>query len=362
MGVEIKLTDRDLPVSPSFVDFLHRYLEGKEPGARWHDQESEELIVPARFEDAVKQAAAVAPQVVQHPVGQQAIYRSYELLTAFLTGRPEKLRSLHERHRFICVVGCPRHGGTYLVKQLFLALGMDPARVPDALAHDGFPAAAPFRFRQGYNALTTLMQQMSEYLAMVEVFFADSRRSDGLVVVPKKATKAVYHGAFFTAALGPNTEYAITLRHPLPACISTYEKSTGLPQGGKFRVRSNIEEWAQRDNEFTGADLQTLDEQDYFDVYLRYWEQYHCNLALTGLFAHRNRTVVVYGSERMRSLAREWIERFAGRGVAEEFNVVDYRGRHREWETKAVAAIRRVASTWESMGVAFPLDEIMEAQ
>lgn len=362
MGVEIKLTDRELPVSPAFIGFLHRYIARKEPEVTWHDQVSEELIVPASFEEAVKQTAAVAAQVLQHPVGRQAIYRSYELLTAFLTGRPEKLRALHEGHRFICVVGCPRHGGTYLVKQLFVALGMDPARVPNALAHDGFPAAAPFRFQQGYNAFTTLMQQMAEYLAMVEVFFADSRRIDGLIVVPKKATKAVYHGAFFTAALGPNTEYVITLRHPVSACISTYEKSTGLPRDGKFRVRSNIEEWAQRDIEFTGADPRMLFEQDYFDVYLRYWEQYHCNLALTGLFAHRNRSVVAYGSERMRSFAQDWMERFAAHGVAEDFKIFDYRSRHRAWETKAEAAIRRVASTWESVGVAFPLEEVMEAK
>ena len=361
MGVEIKLTDRDLPVSPAFIDCLHRFIERKDFDASWHDQLSEQLV-PAKFDEVLKTAIGVADQVLQHPVGQKAIYRSYELLTAFLLGKLGMLRPIHECYRFICVVGCPRHGGTYLVKQLFRALEIDRDQVPNAVAHDGFPDARPFQFQEGYNSSTAMLQQMAEYLALVEVFFADSPRADNFIIVPKKATKAAYHGAFFNAALGPSTEYVVTLRHPIPACISTYEKSTGLPPDGKFKVRGNIEEWALRDSEFTGADPQALLGQDYFDVYLGYWEQYHCNLVLTGIFAHRNRRVVVYGRESMSAMAREWFERFAGSGTPEEFRVVDYRGRHKDWERKAEKAIRRVSALWQSTGVAFPLDEVMEAQ
>jgi len=85
------------------------------------------------------------------------------------------------------------------------------------------------------------------------------------------------------------------LRHPVAAAISTYEKSTGLPEDGKFKVRGNIEEWARRDNIFTGEDPEGIFRRDYFDVYLRYWEQYHYNLALTGFSASRNWSMVVYG-------------------------------------------------------------------
>ena len=87
-------------------------------------------------------------------------------------------------------------------------------------------------FKEQYNSLTTMTQNMAEYLAMVEVFCANSRLFDNFVIVPKKATKAAYQGAFFNTVLGPNTEYVITLRHPVAAAISTYEKSTGLPQDG----------------------------------------------------------------------------------------------------------------------------------
>jgi len=360
MGVEIKLTDKDLPVSPIFIDFLHRRIEGKGFDVTWYDQLSEELV-PARSEEAYNAAVEVAQLVLQHPLGQNAIYRSYELLTALLTGQVEKLRRVHERYQFICVVGCPRHGGTYLTKNLFLALGIDPCKVPNTLAHDGFPDARPFQFRESHNSLTNMMQNMAEYLAMVEVFFAESRLFDDLVVVPKKATKAAYHGAFFNTVLGPHTEFVITLRHPIAACISTYEKSTGLPADGKFKVRGNIEEWVRRDSEFTGADPARLLEQDYFEVYLRYWEQYHLNLALTGLSANRNCKVVVYGRERMMNLAKSYFTRFRCQGDAEEFKVFERHDRHKEWRKASEAAIHRVADTWKMAGLTFPVKAVVEA-
>ena len=359
MGVEIKLTDKEFPVSPVFIDFLHRHIEESGFEASWHDQLSE-VLVPAQAEERQKAAVAVADQVLQDPAGQRAIIRSYELLTALLVGQPEKLRLFHERYRFICVVGCPRHGGSYLTKQLFLAVGLDPDQVPNAIAHDGFPDASPFSFKENYNSLTTMIQNMAEYLAMVEVFFANSRLFDNRVIVPKKATKAAYHGSFFNAAFGPLTEYVITLRNPLAACISTYEKSTGLPADGKFKVRGNIEEWARRDNEFTGADPSKIPDQDYFDVYLRYWEQYHCNLALTGLAANPNWKLVAYGRDSMMKIAQGWFTRFRNKGQVEDFKVFDKGDRHPEWRPRAEAGIRRVAATWQTMGLEFPVAEIID--
>lgn len=359
MGVEIKLTDKEFPVSPVFIDFLHRQIEEQAHDASWHDQLSEELV-PANAEERQKAAVAVAEQVLAHPLGQKAIVKSYELLTALLTGQPDKLRTFHERYRFVCVVGCPRHGGSYITKQLFRAIGIDPDTVPNALAHDGFPDSSPFQLKQDYNSLTAMIQNTAEYLAMVEVFFANSRLFDNRVVVPKKATKAAYNGAFFKTVFGPEAEYIITLRHPLAACISTYEKSSGLPADGKFKVRGNIEEWARRDAEFTGADSAKLDKLEYIDVYLRYWEQYHLNIALTGLAANRNWRIVAYGRERIMQAAQAYATRFRSKVKLEDFKVFDKRSRHPQWRGRAEAAMKRVAASWSAVGLSFPIDELME--
>jgi hypothetical protein len=361
MGVEIKLTDKEFPVSPVFIDFLHRAIGELPWDATWYDQVSEELV-PADA-DLQKKATGVAGQVLDSPLGQQAIFRSYQLLTALITGQPERLRLFHERYKFICVVGCPRHGGTYLTKELYRAIGMDPGEVPNAIAHDGFPDSAPFELREGLNSHTTMTQHMAEYLAMVEVFFANSRLFNNRVLVPKKATKAAYNGAFFATVLGPETEFIVTLRHPVAACISTYEKSNGLPPDGRFQVRGNIEEWARRDNILAGEDPRRLMEMEYFDAYLRYWELYHHGLALTGLARSRSLTVVAYGRDRLVNLARSLGSRLRAKGEPGQFVVrSDYRGRHPQWEAKAVPAIARVAGVWRTVGMSFPVDEVMECQ
>lgn len=359
MGVEITFTDKQFPVSPIFIDFLHKHLSRGPFDTTWHDQITEQLV---SMGEQVREAAnAHASEVMQNPEGQRIIYRSYQLLTAFLTGVPDQLRNFHERYKFICIVGVPRHGGSYLTKQLFRAAGMNAVEVPNVIAHDGFPDASPFDFAGGYNAYTNMMQNMAEYLAMVEEYFADSRMFRNLILVPKKATKAAYHGAFFDKALGPYTEYVITLRHPVTAAISTYEKSGGLPADGKFQVRGNIEEWIRRDNIYTGTPADEVFKRDYFDCYLNYWEHYHYNLVLTGLRQNRNWTVVAYGKERMEKTAAEFFSRFRSQLQAEEFQVFDKRDRHPDWMRKAEPAILRVRDVWRTVGVDFPIDAIMEA-
>jgi hypothetical protein len=131
-----------------------------------------------------------------------------------------------------------------------------------------------------------------------------------------------------------------------------------LPPDGKFQVRGNIEEWARRDNEFTGADPAGLASRNYFDVYLRYWEQYHWNLALTGL--RHDWKVLVYGEQRMMGAARDYFRRFRNRGEPEQFKVFDKRHLHKEWRSAAEGAIGRVAQAWKTVGLHFPVDEIME--
>ncbi len=122
---------------------------------------SEELVTPQ--EGNQEQVSSIAVQVLEHPVGQQVIYRSYELLTALITGMPEKLKLFQDRYRLICVVGCPRHGGSYLVKQLFLAVGIDPNQVPNVIAHDGFPDASP-SYHTTYTGAYILENQVGSQL------------------------------------------------------------------------------------------------------------------------------------------------------------------------------------------------------
>ena len=205
------------------------------------------------------------------------------------------------------------------------------------------------------------MQHMAEFMAMIELYFGNSRMYDNRVPVPKKATKAAYHGSFFRHILGPQTEYIITLRHPIASAISTYEKSTGMTEDGKFKVRGNIEEWARRDVAFvSGMSNEQLFDRDYFDVYLEYWVDYHCNLASTGLLASPNVTAIAYGEERYMNFVKSLYKRFDNNNEPEQFQVFDKKDRHPEWNARAKKGIAHVAAAWKLADKQFPVDEIME--
>lgn len=358
MGVEFKLTDRELPVSPVFVGFLEQVLSQRPAGAEiWPDQRSEALIeVDAA---AHERATAAAAAVMSDNSGREYLTRAYGLLVALLAGEPAPFEALQARFHFICVTGIARTGGSYLTAEIYRALGIEPESVPPALAHDGFPEAGPFRLQDGINSWLVTLKTMAEYLTMVEVFFAGRTPHEGRIVVPKKLTQFVHAGAFFRRLLGESMEQILTLRHPVAACVSTYEKSGGLPADGRFTVRSNIEQWCRRDLEHTGCRAEQVADMDYFEAYLRYWEQYHLALALAGPAAAPQLRVVAYGRDTLRALAREYHLRFGSKLGPHEFEVSDTaRRRHPEWVERSQPAIDRVAAGWKALGLEFPVAEI----
>lgn len=348
--------------TPYFIEFLYELYFGRHGAAtEWHDQQKESLV--DRGEWLKKVNAVYYQKLLSLPKAVSAINTSHELRQAIVAGSAARLVPYQARYKFIAVVGAPRSGGSYLTKTLFTALGMDVDRISATLAHDGFPELSPFFFADGHNVHTIMASRMAEYLVMVSLFFAKAKAVDSRVVVPKKASKAAYQGAFFNSMLGESTEYMITVRHPVTSCISTYEKSGGLPAGGKFATRSAIEVWAARDYLFLAGDGEApyLTEKDYFDIYLAFWERYHYNLALTGLAANKKWTIVPYSESAMVAAAQDIHSRFGHSAKPEAFRVFDKRDRHPDWHARAEKSIGRVRDVWTSVGIEFPTEEIMEA-
>jgi hypothetical protein len=360
MGVEIRLSDRELPVSPVYINFLAHLLENRPfDDGEWADQTSETLNFG--LADFKRRADAAAPGVMQNPRGRELIGHAYSLLLALLTGDFAPIESLQQRFHFVNVIGIPRTGGSYLTAELYRALGLEPRRVPFALAHDGFPESGPFEMAPQANSWVRSLHTMAEYLSMVELYFGGRTPHQGRIVVPKKLTKGIYAGGFFHRVLGEAVEHIITLRHPVAACVSTYDKSGGLPADGLFTVRSNIEDWCRRDLLYTGCTAEQLTQMDYFDAYLRYWEQYHYYVATTGLSANKQLRVVVYGKERLQSLAGGYHQRYGSTQSPQPFEVsAKARQRHADWVRRAQPALQRVAVLWQRVGIPFPLEQVEE--
>jgi hypothetical protein len=133
MGVEIKLSDRELPVSPVFIDFLHHIVaEIPFEGAVWGDQLSEAMS--QEQERLIGSANRNAATVLAAPSGQQAIGRAYELLVALMTGNVDPIKDIQLKFHFVNIIGVPRNGGSYLTKEIYRARGFHPDRVPNVIA------------------------------------------------------------------------------------------------------------------------------------------------------------------------------------------------------------------------------------
>jgi len=343
-------------LSPVFIDFLAHWLESGPCGAAdWFDQVSEG---PSKaWHNMVGRAEAVLQRLALDERALQIIEKSHGWFKALLLGETQELDSLHERFHFVPIVGIPRTGGSYLTAELFAALGYSKEAVHTAIAHDGFPDAGPFRLRRGNNSWVSTLANVAQYITAVELFFAPGRA--GAAVVPKKVTKAIYAPGLFRAVFGAAAEYVVTVRHPVASCISTYEKSGGLPPGEVFKVRSILERWIQRDNFLLGVRRSELADMEYFEAYIRYWEQFHVRLAMSGLLTNRRCIVVPYSKERMEDLASRWHRRFeSGRGAAAFVTNENLLARHPGWAARSEAALRRVESVWNRFGARFPLAEV----
>ena len=143
MGIEIKLSDRELPITADFIDFIAHLLDGRPfEGQLWSDQQVGGSPLPQLRHP--EQLQRDADRVMQDPRGRALILRIYDLFSALLTGNLAPLRELQSRFHFVSIVGTPRSGGTYLTAELCEALGYNSVAIPDVLAHDGFPKAGPF--------------------------------------------------------------------------------------------------------------------------------------------------------------------------------------------------------------------------
>lgn len=349
----VGLTEADLHLSPTFIDFVVRWLSGARfEEQRWPNQLSEELWNPLPRMEAA--AEFRLQRLLLDPEGQSIIDRVYEWFVSLATGRMDDLKALHGRYHFIAIVGIPRTGGSYLTSEIFRALDYESRQVPAAVAHDGFPNARPFSLYEQENSWIDGLMSISEYLVTLELFFARDCR-ESRIIVPKKVTKAIYSSGLFKCVFGPRAEYLVTVRHPIACCISTYEKSGGLPTDGKMKVRSAIERWIGRDLHETGVRFADLPTMDYFDAYVRYWEQFYITLALSGMLARRDYSVIPYGKEAMEQTAQRFHARYNSKEKPAEFMVSPgLRARHPDWVVRAQKAVARVTDVWNLVGLEFP--------
>lgn len=359
MGLTLTLTDQELPASPAFIEFLYATFKDEDYYAgSWFRQDEESLI---RSEERFDNIQDKAHEVVSIEQGKKALIRSYRFFRELLTGDVRTLRDLSKYH-FFFIIGIPRTGGTYLTKQLFKAGGIDYTQVQNALAHDGFPHLARFEFKQSGNIHTNGLLQLAEYLTMVELFFGrhGQLKYKSGIVVPKKFTKAVYYFDLIRELFAHNAHFIITLRHPLSITQSVLDKSGGMPEGGKFLVRSAIERWALNDWLHWGVAEEKIMQMDYVEVMLGYWKRFHFQMALAGIPAMPSAIVVPYGAGPMTDVTRQLFSAFGIDMEPEEFKVAPVPEFSEAHEKLARQVITEVDIFWRGLGLDFPADALFD--
>lgn len=359
MGLTLTLDDTELPASPAFIEFLHASLTGADHHVgRWYAQDEEELVYdPDRYSNILEKAKFV----MNNPDGVERVIQSYRYFKEILIGRPETLERT-KRFRFFFVIGIPRTGGTYLIKQIFRAVGIDYTEVQNALAHDGFPNISVLEFDRSGNRATNAVLQLAEYLTMVEIYFSEHGKLayKGGVVVPKKFTKAVYNFPLVQEMFGTQSNYLITLRHPLAMIRSVLEKAGGMPEGGRFKIRSAIERWALQDWIRWGEPEAEVRKLPYGEVILGYWKRYHYQLALAGIPNMPTAKIIPYGRDHMIGAVKELYGDFGVDLEPEDFKVSGPARFDAELEAAAEKVVDQVATFWQDLGLAFPREALAE--
>jgi len=357
MGLTLTLTDSDLPASPAFIEFVYANITGQPQYAgSWYSQEEENLATgEGRFDDIKAKAQAV----VDHPKGKESLLRSYRFFKELLTGNMATLRDIG-RFRFFFVIGIPRTGGTYLIKQLFRASSIDYTSVQNALAHDGFPHLSRMSFREGANIHTNGLLQLAEYLTMVELFFGEKGRLAyrGGIIVPKKFTKAVYYFDLIRELFRNNSDYLVTLRHPLPVCRSILDKSGGMPVNKRFAVRSAIERWALEDWLYWGVPAEKVHEMGYVSCIIGYWKRFHFQMAMAGLPSMPTARIIPYGEEQMTGAVDSLYKEFGVKLEPEGFKSALPPAFSADEEKEAEKAVEEVTDFWRSLGMRFPAEAL----
>lgn len=300
------------------------------------------------------------------PLSRRAIDDLLHTAMALLSGNYPPVRNYLAETHFAFVIGYPRSGGSYLTKELLRTVGLEHTHVSEALAHDGFPELRDTWYDwagdRPYFHLQEAVFQAAEFLVIANLYYRSktARLGDGRWLAPKKFHKIVSWAGSFKMLLGQGrADYLMTLRHPVPTCISVYEKSGGLPEDGRFPAfapRSAIERWVVDDLMHLGFSQQTLAEMDYFDPVLTSWMHYYTHMATSGLFlGDRDEVrIVPYGQEALEKVVRDYRQLANSDQPPEPFLVHDKAHDHPDWQTRGDAAVDALARSWETLGLRFP--------
>ena len=259
MIYSIRVPSEHLPIAAQFVHYLHHKQFGSElPKQNWWDQANEDLT-----DERLTDTNEKLDEVLESPA-RGYIRKALHVTSAAMAGNDKPLRDLIAEKEHIWIVGAPRTGGTYLLKEAMRAVGKDYSQSWSALVHDGFPPVTTYREYPEPARQMRFIYAMAQYFVMASL-------EDG-PVIPKKLHTLIAEPAFANKYL---RNIYVTERHPADSCMSMLTKSGGMPRDRRMpRDRMNIERQVWQLLLFHGVKPDSIRQMDYWYAYLQYWNLY----------------------------------------------------------------------------------------
>jgi hypothetical protein len=248
-----------LPTGEPFVHYLHHKFCGSElPTTDWWDQTNENLT-----DERLTDTQQKYDELLQSP-GRVPLRRALTVTAAMMAGNDQPMRGLIAEKEHIFIVGAPRTGGTYLLKECLRAVGKEYKGQYGAVYHDAFPPVTSYREEPEPCRQMRAIYGFAQYFVMASL-------EDG-EVIPKKLHTLTAESRFANKYL---RNVYITSRHPADACMSMLARGGGMPLDRRMpRDRTNIERQVWSLLVYHGISPDEIRQMDYWDAYLSYWNLY----------------------------------------------------------------------------------------
>jgi hypothetical protein len=321
------------PISRSFLIFLAKEFGGSieyDDSVYWGDQHLELNQQPADISNLSNTISLIKDR----DDVKFLINKAHHIAANLLISNKELISSIQNDYKFYLIVSPPRSGGTYITKNLYTSLGVNPKSLPSFFGHDGFPSVNHDWYTKNNgvyaNFVQTTLWQFSEWLTMSDYYLPKIIDNSGKKVVIIKMINSYNNLNFFRSLLGGDACFILNRRPIIDLYFSVADKAGGIV-GDAIPVepRNNIEKWIIKENLSRGSCDNNIN-KSYIEALGRYYYVFYMKL-LVGGFMDGEHKVVNYNQQSMGSLYNSIVSTYADKtDLLEEFVINDYSERYKK--------------------------------
>lgn len=258
------------------------------------------------------------------------------------------LHTEYVRHRtYYFILGAPRTGGHYLLKQLHKCLGINLEDLSPQFSTDAVLGEKQTFFWDKPQYFIPFLKQFSEFIVWANMSYPDD------AVVIKKSLRLAGAMKALDYLLKDRASYVVCVRHPQSCLESLYELyGDSIEKGiGQDWMDEYVEDAVFRDYYLQDSEDVSVEEK-----FLNYWKNIYYEIVMNGR-PHGKIHLVIFGRD-TESFVYNFAENcttVSDRDHIDAFRIRNRRTRHTFWDSKQVEeTIDQVRSVWKMHGYTFP--------